>query len=237
MIKKDEKLTFTGEVKEIIGSIKEKKCCKRARENADRFLDENALVDRDSFVCPECRHAFLRQVFFRCGSVNSPDKSNHLELKMENEMNADEMCIFLREMELPAKVSKRRGKYVVYFKDGDTIFAILSFMGAQKCAFELVNTQIEKNIRNNVNRVNNCEMANMLKSANATGRQLDAIRELMKDERFETLPEKLLYTATLRRDNPDLSLTDLALIHEPPITKSCVNHRLEKLIKTAFGES
>ena len=77
----------------------------------------------------------------------------------------------------------------------------------------------------------------MLKSANATGRQLDAIRELMKDERFETLPEKLLYTATLRRDNPDLSLTDLALIHEPPITKSCVNHRLEKLIKTAFGES
>ena len=151
-------------------------------------------------------------------------------------MNADELCIFLREMGLEAKISRRRGKYVVYFKDGDSIFHILSVMGAQKCAFDLVNTQIEKNIRNNVNRVNNCEMANMQKSANATVRQLDAIRELMQDERFENLPEKLLYTATLRRDNPDLSLTDLANIHEPPITKSCVNHRLEKIIKLAFDE-
>ena len=79
-------------------------------------------------------------------------------------------------------------------------------------------------------------MANMQKSANATVRQLDAIRELMQDDRFENLPEKLLYTATLRRDNPDLSLTDLANAHEPPITKSCVNHRLEKLIKLAFDE-
>ena len=79
-------------------------------------------------------------------------------------------------------------------------------------------------------------MANMQKSANATVRQLDAIHELMLDDKFETLPEKLLYTAILRRDNPDLSLSDLANAHEPPITKSCVNHRLEKIIKIAFGE-
>lgn len=232
----NEKMTFTSEVKEALASIKEKKCCKKARLNAESFLSDNALIERENFVCPECRNAFLRGVFLKCGSVNSPDKSNHLEMKMENEMNADELCIFLREMELSAKVSHRRGKCVVYFKDGDTIFHVLSIMGAQKCAFDLVNTQIEKNIRNNVNRVNNCEMANMQKSANATVRQLDAIRELMKDEKFDTLPEKLLYTASLRRDNPDLSLTDLAAIHEPPITKSCVNHRLEKIIKIAFGE-
>ncbi len=236
MIKNNEKQTFTGEVKEALLSIKEKKCCKKASAAAKLFLEEDALINRDVFVCPECRNAFLRSVFVRCGSVNAPDKSNHLEMKMSNEMNADEMCIFLREMGLEAKISRRRGKYVVYFKDGDTIFHVLSVMGAQKCAFELVNTQIEKNIRNNCNRVNNCEMANMLKSANAAGRQLDAIKELEKDERFENLPEKLLYTATLRRDNPDLSLLDLAAIHEPPITKSCVNHRLEKIIKIAFGE-
>ena len=236
MIKSSEKLTFTGEVKEALLSIKEKRCCKKAIDNADRFLSDNALIDRENFTCPECRNAFLRGVFMRCGSVNSPDKSNHLEMKVGSEMNADEMCIFLREMGLEAKVSKRREKYVVYFKDGDTIFHVLSVMGAQKCAFDLVNTQIEKNIRNNVNRVNNCEMANMQKSANATVRQLDAIKELMKDDKFDTLPDKLLYTATLRRDNPDLSLTDLAATHEPPITKSCVNHRLEKIIKIAFGE-
>ena len=187
-------------------------------------------------MCPECRNAFLRGVFLRCGSVNAPDKSNHLEMKVGSEMNADEMCIFLRESGLEAKVSKRRGKYVVYFKDGDTIFHVLSVMGAQKCAFDVVNTQIEKNIRNNVNRVNNCEMANVQKSVNATGRQLEAIKMLVRDDKFDTLPEKLLYTATLRRDNPDLSLTDLANAHEPPITKSCVNHRLEKIIKFALGE-
>ena len=232
----NQKTTFTSEVKEALSSVKEKKCCKKSLANAEKFLFENALIDRDNFACDECRNAFLRGVFLKCGSVNAPDKRNHLEMKVGSEMNADEMCIFLREMGLEAKVSKRREKYVVYFKDGDTIFHVLSVMGAQKCAFDLVNTQIEKNIRNNVNRVNNCEMANMQKSANATVRQLDAIRELIKDERFDTLPDKLLYTATLRRDNPDLSLTDLAAIHEPPITKSCVNHRLEKIIKIAFGE-
>lgn len=231
----NQKTTFTSEVKEALSSVKEKKCCKKSLANAEKFLFENALIDRDNFACDECRNAFLRGVFLKCGSVNAPDKSNHLEMKVGSEMNADEMCIFLREMGLEAKVSKRREKYVVYFKDGDTIFHVLSVMGAQKCAFDLVNTQIEKNIRNNVNRVNNCEMANMQKSANATVRQLDAIRELIKDERFDTLPDKLLYTATLRRDNPDLSLTDLAAIHEPPITKSCVNHRLEKIISIAEG--
>lgn len=230
-----EKVTFTSEVKEALSSVKEKRCCKKALANAENFLADNALIERENFVCDECKNAFLRGVFLKCGSVNAPDKSNHLEMKVGSEMNADEMCIFLREMGLEAKVSKRRGKYVVYFKDGDTIFHVLSVMGAQKCAFDVVNTQIEKNIRNNVNRVNNCEMANMQKSANATVRQLDAIKELMSDERFDNLPEKLLYTATLRRDNPDYSLTDLANAHNPPITKSCVNHRLEKIIAIAFG--
>lgn len=233
---KPKKITFTSEVKQALEAVKLKKCCRKAAEKAEEFLVNSTIVDRDVFKCEECRNSFLRGVFLKCGSVNAPDKSNHLEMKMNNEMNADEMCIFLREMGLEAKVSHRRDKYVVYFKDGDTIFHVLSVMGAQKCAFDLVNTQIEKNIRNNVNRVNNCEMANMQKSANATVRQLDAIKTLIKEEKFDTLPEKLLYTAKLRRDNPDLSLTDLALIHEPPITKSCVNHRLEKLISIAFGE-
>ena len=77
-------------------------------------------------------------------------------------------------------------------------------------------------------------MANLQKSAVASARVTDAIKLLEQDGMLETLGEKLLYTAVLRRDNPDLSLSDLAAIHEPPITKSCVNHRLEKIVKTAF---
>lgn len=234
MTNKNEKLTFTGEVKQALLSVREKKCCHKAQEYAEHFLKENTIIDRSLFVCGECRNAFLRGVFLKCGSVNAPDKSNHLEMKFANEMNADEVCIFLREVGLEGKISKRREKYIVYFKDGDAVFHLLSIMGAQRCAFDMVNTQIEKNIRNNCNRVNNCEMANMQKSANATLRQIEAIRKLEKENKLESLPEKLLYTATLRMNNPDLSLTDLANLHEPPITKSCVNHRLEKIIKTAF---
>lgn len=234
MTNENTKVTFTKAVKESLLNIKNKKCCKKAMENADKFLNDNVLIDRSGFTCSECRNAFIRQVFLKSGTVNSPDKSNHFELKFKNEMNADEMCILLREMDFAPKISKRRGMYVVYFKDGDTIFHILSLIGAQKFAFELVNTQIEKNIRNNVNRVNNCEMANLQKSALASARVTDAINLLEQDGTLEALGEKLYYTAILRRDNPDLSLADLAKIHEPPITKSCVNHRLEKIVKAAF---
>lgn len=228
------KQTFTSEVKHVLQNIKnEKKCCKKSREYADIFLENSTLIDRSLFKCDECRGAFLRGVFLKCASVNSPDKSNHLEFKLNNEMNSDELCIFIRECGFEAKTSKRKNTYIVYFKDGEVIFEFLSFIGAQKCAFDFLNNIIEKQIRNNCNRVTNCEYANMKKTADASARQIEAINTLMTDGRFDNLPPKLLYTASLKRDNPDLSLSELASIHEPPITKSCANHRLEKLISIA----
>ena len=232
----NEKTTFTKEVKSALENIKgEKKCCKKARECAGVFLDNNAIIDKSIFKCGDCRGAFLRGVFLRCASVNSPEKENHLEFKLANEMNADELCVFIRECGFEAKESKRKNTYIVYFKDGETIFEFLSFIGANKCAFEFLNTIIEKQIRNNCNRVTNCEYANMQKTANASARQLDAIVKLSENGILETLPEKLLYTAKLKLDNPDMSLSELAAIHEPPITKSCANHRLERIIVFANG--
>jgi len=228
--------TFTVTVKEELASIKEKRCCKTARAEAENFIKNNTLVDRGAFRCEECVKAFLRGIFLICGTVSDPGKSNHLEMKFANEMNADEICILVREMGIDARVSKRRNSYVVYFKDGNVIFDVLMMMGAQNSAFDQANAQIVKNIRNNVNRVSNCELANMQKTAAATKRVLEAISCLQRDGRFDSLPEKLRYTAALRETNPDLSLGDLAAIHEPPITKSCVNHRLDKIVKIAFGE-
>ena len=230
------KTTYTGEIKEFLSGLKEKKCCKAADEYGKRFVSENLFVDKSIFKCEECKNAFLRGVFLKCASVNSPDKSNHLEFKLSQEPVVDELCIFLKECGFEPKTSKRRNTYIVYFKDGETIFQMLSFAGAQKYAFEYLNTIIEKQIRNDCNRVSNCEYANMQKTANATARQIDAIKELARDEKLDSLPDKLYYTAVLRRDNPDLSLSALAAMHEPPITKSCLNHRLEKIIKIAFGE-
>ncbi len=230
------KQTFTAEVKQFLLGIKEKKCCKKANEFSKVFYEEDIVLDRALFKCPECRSAFLRGLFIRCASVNAPDKSNHLEFKLTNEMDCDELTILLRECGFEAKTSRRRNTYIVYFKDGETIFQLLSVMGAQKYAFDFLNTIIEKQIRNDVNRVQNCELANMQKTASASQRVMEAIKTLENEGSFDNLPEKLLYTATLRRDNPDLSLNDLALMHQPAITKSCVNHRLEKIVKTAFGE-
>lgn len=231
------KLTFTSEVKEALLSAKnEKKCCRTSQKFAGVFLEHDSLIDRKLFKCSECRGAFLRGIFLKSGSVNSPDKSNHLELKVENEMDADELCIFMKECGFDAKISKRQNGYIVYFKDGETIFEFLSFIGANKSAFEFLNTIIEKQIRNNCNRVTNCEYANMQKTANASVRQLDAINMLKDSGQLDTLPEKLLYTAELKLQNPDMTLSELAAIHEPPITKSCANHRLEKIISLAFGK-
>ena len=230
------KTTYTGEIKAFLSGIKEKKCCKASNEYGKRFVAENLFVDKSMFKCDECKNAFLRGAFLKCASINSPDKSNHIEFKLAEEPVADELCIFLKECGFEPKVSKRRNKYIVYFKDGETIFQMLSFVGAQKYAFDYLNTIIEKQIRNDCNRVSNCEYANMQKTATATAQQLEARNELAKDEKLETLPEKLYYTAVLSRDNPDLSLSALAGLHEPPITKSCLNHRLEKIIKIAFGE-
>ena len=232
----NKKQTFTSEIKDFLSGIKEKKCCKKAHEFSKVFYEEDIVLDRALFKCSECRNAFLRGLFIRCASVNAPDKSNHLEFKLSNEMDSDELTILLRECGFEAKVSKRRNTYIVYFKDGETIFQLLSVIGAQKYAFDFLNTIIEKQIRNDVNRVQNCELANMQKTASAAMRVMEAIHTLEEDGSFENLQDKLLYTATLRRDNPDLSLSELAAVHEPPITKSCVNHRLEKIVKIAFGE-
>ena len=85
----NEKIAFTSDVKEALSSVKEKRCCKKARANAESFLSENALIERENFVCDECKNAFLRGVFLKCGSVNAPDKGSHLEMKVGSERNAD----------------------------------------------------------------------------------------------------------------------------------------------------
>lgn len=230
----EEKMTYTRQVRDFLLTVKDKKkCCKNAAKSAAEFVTSGSIIDRGIFKCDECRYAFLREVFVCCASVNSPEKSNHLEFKLKNEPDADELCIFLRECGLEGKVSHRKNTYIVYFKDGDTIFEILSIIGANKFAFEMINTQIEKQIRNDCNRVANCEIANAKKTADASARVMNAIKELEKDGLLETLPEKLLETALLKKDNPDASLSTLAEMHAVPVTRSCVNHRLEKIVSIA----
>lgn len=178
-----------------------------------------------------CRHSFMRGVFFAGGSVTNPEKRYHLELVTDHYNVSRENCSMLLEMGFNPKTTDRNGNYIIYFKQSDVIADLLTTIGAPLAAMEIMNAKITKNVYNSVNRKVNCDTANVTKTVEASQLQLDAIRRLKANGELDKLPEKLRETAQLRIDNPELSLSQLAEITDPPVTKSCLNHRLRKLIE------
>lgn len=230
----DNKKSFTVQVKELLTGAKiEKSCCKKAYQYGREVFNNNDFlyIDRSFFKCASCMTHFLRGVFVSHGSVNAPDKSRHLEIKLGDKPRADELAVFLGECGFDAKVSSRKDKYIVYFKDGDVIVGFLSAIGAQKLAFGYLDVIIEKQVRNDCNRKSNFDTANIAKTVSAGKKHLEAINYFYDTGKLNTLSEVLSYTAKLKKENPALNLSELAEIHEPPITKSCVNHRLNKIIE------
>ena len=230
----EKKKTFNVRVKEQLKSAKiDKSCCKKAFEYGKTVFgkDDFIFLDKDNIKCPSCVQTFLRGVFLSNGNVNSPDKGHHLEIDLKTRVEADELSAFLAENGFDVKTSKRRNKSIVYFKDGDTIFGFLSFIGAQKSAFEFLETIIEMQVRNDCNRKSNFDTANIKKSTNSGVKHVKAIKYLLEHKIIDNMSDKLRYTAVLKLENPSLTLSELAEIHDPPITKSCVNHRLEKIVE------
>ena len=127
----------------------------------------------------------------------------------------------------------RSGSFVTYFKQSEHIEDFLTLIGAPVAAMEIMTAKMEKDLRNSVNRRLNCDNANLDKAVEAAQEQMEAIRRLRSSERLEQLPEKLQETARLREQNPELTLSELALEFTPPVTKSCLNHRLRKLVELA----
>ena len=178
-----------------------------------------------------CRSAFLRGAFLSGGSVTDPAKRYHLELATSHAQASRELRSLLEDMDMEPKQTTRGGYQVTYFKSSDQIEDLLTAMGAPLAAMELMNTRAEKELRNGVNRRVNCEAANLDKAVDAAQEQLIAIRKLYAQERVESLPDQLKETIVLRETYPELTLSQLAEEFDPPITKSCLNHRLRKLIK------
>ena len=183
-----------------------------------------------------CRRAFLRGAFLAGGSVTDPEKRYHLELSTTHLKVSRETGTLMREMELTAKETERKGSSVLYYKQSDSIEDFLTAIGAPVSAMAVMSAKIEKDWRNDANRKTNCDSANVDKAIAASQDQLAAIRKLERSGRYETLPEKLKETAALRREYPETTLTELAELHEPPISKSAVNHRMRKLLSLASEE-
>lgn len=182
-------------------------------------------------VC--CRKAYLRGVFLGGGSISDPEKTYHLELVTNNEGFAEDIKELMNYYELGAKVVMRKGSFVVYIKEGDRIVHFLNIIGAHNALLKLENIRIYKELRNNVNRIVNCETANLDKTLNAALRQIDNIEYIRDTIGLDKLPKGLAEIAGLRLEFRDATLKELGEMMSPPIGKSGVNHRLRKLDQVA----
>ncbi len=177
-----------------------------------------------------CRLAFLRGAFLAGGSVTDPKKSYHLELVTSHFHVNRELIALLLDTGYHPKDTVRKSNYVTYFKQSEYIEDFLTGIGAPVSAMHIMSAKVEKHLRNGINRRVNCDAANADKTVDAAQEQLQAIRKLHHRGTLEGLGEKLQSVALLRQRHPELSLSELASLCEPPITKSCLNHRLRKLI-------
>lgn len=177
-----------------------------------------------------CRCAFFRGAFLAGGSVTDPAKGYHLELVTSHYNVGREMPALLRESGFHPKSTRRKGNSVTYFKQSEYIEDFLTAIGSPVAAMEIMNAKVEKTLRGSVNRRVNCDAANLDKTVDAAQGQLEAIRLLETRGLLGDLPDKLREAARLRQENPELTLTQLAALCDPPVTKSALNHRLRKLM-------
>lgn len=177
-----------------------------------------------------CRASFIRGAFLAGGSVTDPDKRYHLELATTHYSVSREVYSVLLEMGFSPKEAERKGNYLLYFKKSEDIEDFLTTIGAPVSAMDIMATKIEKDIRNNANRKVNCDSANADKIVAAAAEQMEAIRRIEADYGIDSLPEKLQEAALLRIANPEASLSELAQLSYPAVTKSCLSHRLKKLL-------
>lgn len=181
-----------------------------------------------------CKTAFFRGSFLAGGSVTDPSKGYHLELTTTHQSVSREAYTFMHEvLDFYPKSSARGGGQVLYLKNSERIADFLTYLSAPISAMSIMEARLEKELNNKVNRRCNCDEANTSKVVEAAQEQLAAIRTLQKKGLFASLGPKLLQAAQARIDNPEASLTELAAIMEPPITKPAMNHRFKKLMEMA----
>ena len=195
------------------------------------LLQEKApgsLLGRDC-----CRRAYLRGLFLGGGSVSSPERAYHLEIITSNLRHARDILRILKRFKLSGGINARKNWYVVYLKESEQIAECLNIMGAHNALLEFEGKRVYKDVRNKVNRLVNCETANLDKTVAAAVRQVEDIKLIIRCKGLDKLPTSLRQTAEARLQFPDANLRELGEVMVPPVGKSGVNHRLRKLSEIA----
>lgn len=190
-------------------------------------LSNNLLISQDE------KKAMIRGVFMGGGSINNPENKYHLEIIFIDEKYQKMILKILEELGIKIKTLTSQNKYILYLKEGEEISNFLALIGANKAVMNFEDIRIKKEMRGNVNRLVNCETANLNKTINASIEQIEAIRKLQENGKFNKLDDNLKEIANLRIENPDMSLIELGKLLKNPVGKSGVNYRLKKIMEIA----
>lgn len=192
-------------------------------------IDADELKEK----CPGCIAAYFKGVFLAHGRISSPSGGYFLEFSFDKEEEAADFLPKIDEHVPGAKKFHRRGKFVVYYKESGAIEDIMALLGSNRAAFDIMNAKIEKQLRNDANRYSNCSAANLKRAVSNAGKQIEAIKRLEESGMLSRLSSELIETAKLRLAHPELTLTELSRLTNPPVSKSGLNHRLGKITEYA----
>jgi DNA-binding protein WhiA len=180
-----------------------------------------------------CLRSYLRGVFLARGYVQNPEKEYHMEFITDNLAHAEGIVRIAESFNVTPKISERKKGYMVYVKGGDDVAQLLRVMGAHSAVLTLESVRVLRGVRGDVNRVVNCETANVTKAVDAGLAQIEAIRKIDEIIGLRSLSSGLQEIAELRLANPEMTLRELGQMLSPPISKSAVNHRMRRLIHLA----
>ena len=211
------------------------------RKDISSFVDikDNLIYLKVGYtkkIKDEDLRAIIRGVFMGSGSINDPNKKYHLEISFNVEDNLNNVISILEILDINTKKMIIENKKSLYIKEGEEISKFLALIGAAKAVMKFEEIRIQKEMRGKVNRIVNCETANLNKTINASIEQIAAIKKLKESGKFNNLNDNLKEIANLRLENPDMALSDLGKKLDKPLGKSGVNYRLKKIMEIANEE-
>ena len=217
---------------------KQKKCCQRIYNDIMSLASIEEIEKRTDIIersfrflkCASCFGYLLRALFIVYGNVTDPAKSYHHELSFRAEEERDLCADLLSENGIDMKCTKRKNRFLLYVKDSALIEDFFAVIGANSLAFDLMNAKILSEVRGDANRQMNCDMANIKKTLSAAEKHIEIVSEMKQNGTFIRLPADLRETAEIRFNYDQASMAELGRYHNPPISKSGVKHRLDKLV-------
>ena len=220
--------------------IKDRDTAREILEDSGFITDQNSSYYAANYEVPDkliknrcCRRAYIRGSFLGGASISNPEKAYHLEFVTNREEHGKELLKIINSFNLNSKIVIRKENYVVYLKEGEQISEMLNIIGAHQALLKFEDIRIFKDIRNNINRLVNCETANLGKTINASLRQVKNIQYIDNRIGIEKLPKNLREIALLRLEHREASLKELGSMLIPPVGKSGINHRFRKIDKIA----